>query len=335
MKKSFRNLLGCLVATVFIMTGCVRLARKRALNTNCMLALYFHKPSKIEFENCIRWLKKNGFKFLSLHDVDKIKSEELPFPKGAVLLTVDDGWQSNVNNVVEVANTYEVPVTIFVATTPVEEGPYWWSFTKQARERGLIQYSKKALKRMPEEKRLGILQEIKKKLSPGRDAMTVEQVRAAAASPWVTIGAHTQTHPILTNCSEPQVYDEIKKSRQQLELWTGTEVAWFAYPNGNYSRREVQILKALNYRLAFSSDPEYLTPELLKENFTLPRFGFLEGASFAENICRITGVWQPIMLKWVHKKLKIRNKKLRIKKADFEISTFSFLIFHSLFLIPA
>ncbi|WP_081155637.1 polysaccharide deacetylase family protein [Niastella vici] len=309
MKKSFRNLLGYLVATVFIMTGFVRHARKKAQNTNCILALYFHKPAKDEFEQCVRWLKSKGFKFLSLHDINKIKNEELPFPKGAVLLTVDDGWQSNVTNVVEVANTYEVPVTIFVATTPVEEGPYWWSYVQQAKECGLIQYSKKALKKMPEEKRQGILQEVKKKVEPGRDAMTVEQVRAISASPFITIGAHTQTHPILINCSERQVYDEMKKSRQKLEMWTGTEVASFAYPNGDYSNREIQILKALNYRLAFSSDPEYLTPELLKDNFTLPRFGFLEGASMAENICRITGVWQPIMFKLPHHPSRRSNVK--------------------------
>jgi peptidoglycan/xylan/chitin deacetylase (PgdA/CDA1 family) len=300
MKKSFRNLLGYLVANIFIMAGLVRYATKRAMNTPCILALYFHKPGKTEFEFCIRWLKKNGFRFLSPHDLERIIKEELPFPKGAVLLTVDDGWQSNVTNVVEVANLYKVPVTIFVATTPVEEGAYWWSFIQQAKQQGVTRFSKWDLKKMPEEKRLGILQEIKKKVSARRDAMTIDQIRAISASPYITIGAHTQTHPILINCQEKQVYEELKISRQKLESWTGKEVVYFAYPNGDYSPREAQILETLKYRLAFSSKPNYLTPESLKDNFTLPRFGFLEGASFAENICRITGVWQPIMLNMPH-----------------------------------
>jgi peptidoglycan/xylan/chitin deacetylase (PgdA/CDA1 family) len=300
MKKSFRNLLGYLVANIFITAGIVRYATKRALNTPCILALYFHKPGKTEFEFCIRWLKKKGFRFLSSHDLERIIKEELPFPKGAVLLTVDDGWQSNVTNVVEVAELYKVPVTIFVATTPVEEGAYWWSFIRQANQMGVTRLSKKALKKMPEEKRLGILKEIKKKVVPGRDAMTVDEIRTVSASPYITIGAHTQTHPILINCQEKQVYDELIGSRKKLESWTGKEVVYFAYPNGDYSPREAQILESLNYKLAFSSQPNYLTPELLKDNFTLPRFGFLEGASFEENICRITGVWQPIMLNLPH-----------------------------------
>lgn len=293
-------MIGYLMAQIFILAGLVRYATKRALNTECILALYFHKPGKEEFEQCIRWLKKKGFKFVSSQDVERIIKKEIPFPKGAVLLTVDDGWQSNVTNVVEVANRHQVPVTIFVATTPVEEGAYWWSYVQQAKQMGAIKISKRALKKMPEEKRLSILNKLVTKNAPGRDAMTVEQIRSIAASPYVTIGSHTQTHPILINCNDKQVYNELKVSRQKLESWIGKEVAYFAYPNGDFSAREVELLKILDYRLAFSSQPKYLTPDELEYNYTLPRFGFLEGASMAENICRITGVWQPIMFRLPH-----------------------------------
>src|SRR5688572_11249077 len=107
MKKRFRNMIGYLAANIFILAGFVRYATKRALRTKCIISLYFHKPSKDEFEYCIRWLKKKGFLFLSAQDLERIIKEEKPFPKGGVLLTVDDGWQSNVTNVVEVANRYK------------------------------------------------------------------------------------------------------------------------------------------------------------------------------------------------------------------------------------
>jgi peptidoglycan/xylan/chitin deacetylase (PgdA/CDA1 family) len=301
MKKTCRNMLAWLAANACMMTGLVRHATKKALNTECILSLYFHQPSKQEFESCIRWLKKKGFQFLCPHDIERIINKEIPFPKGAVLLTVDDGWQSNVTNVVAVANQYEVPVTIFVSTTPVEEGVYWWSYVQQAKQQGLTRYSKKPLKKVPEEIRMFILQGIKRKVFPNREAMTIEEIKAAAASPYITIGSHTQTHPILVNCQESQVYDELQVSRQKLELWTGKDVRYFAYPNGDYSTREVHILNTLHYRLAFSSQPQYLQPGSLKDNFTLPRFGFLEGASWSENICRITGVWhQVVQTLWIH-----------------------------------
>src|SRR6185295_14545392 len=150
MRRSLRNVLGYLAANTFIMAGFVRHARKKALKTKCIIPLYFHKPEKHEFEFCVQWLKKKGFKFLRPLDIEKVVNGEIPFPTGAVCLTVDDGWQSNVKNVVEVANRHEVPVTIFVSTTPAEEGAYWWSYVQQARKRGLIEYSKKELKKMPE-----------------------------------------------------------------------------------------------------------------------------------------------------------------------------------------
>jgi peptidoglycan/xylan/chitin deacetylase (PgdA/CDA1 family) len=300
MRKSLRNVLGYIAANTFIMAGLVRKARKKALNTKCIISLYFHKPDKKEFEFSVRWLKQKGFRFLSPHDIEKIIKNEMPFPTGGVCITVDDGWRSNVKNVVEVANKHEVPVTIFVSTTPAEEGSYWWSYVQQAQKSGLISFTKKELKKMPEEKRLGILQELKKKITPVRDAMTIDEVITVSGSPFVTIGSHTQTHPILINCQDKQVYEELKTSRQKLESWIGKEVAYFAYPNGDFGQREIQILNSLNYRLAFSSQPRYLTPDLLKDNYTLPRFGFLEGASAAENICRITGVWQSMMTKVPH-----------------------------------
>jgi len=309
MKKNVRNLLGYVAANTLMLTGRVKQATKKALETECILSVYFHKPAKDEFEFSIKWLRKKGFKFISPRDLERIISEEIPFPKGAVLLTVDDGWQTNVTNVVEVATRNEVPVTIFISTTPAEEGTYWWSYVTQARRQGLTSYSKYALKKMTEEERINILKEIKQMVYPGRDAMTVDQVKMVAKSPYVTIGSHTQTHPILINCPETQVYDELKGSRQKLESWIGKEVVYFAYPNGDFSRREIKILKTLHYRLAFSSQPKYLTPALLSESYTIPRFGFLEGASNAENICRITGIWQPMMQKLSSQKQKLKKDK--------------------------
>ena len=302
MNKNLRNTLGYLAANTLILTGRVKQATRKALDTECILSLYYHKPAKDEFEFSIKWLRKKGFKFISPYDLERIMNGEIPFPKGAVLLTVDDGWQTNVTNVVEVANRNQVPVTIFVSTTPAEEGTYWWSYVTQAKRQGLTSFSKHALKKMPEEERLKILMDIKQMIYPGRDAMTVDQVKMVANSPYITIGSHTQTHPILINCPETQVYEELKGSRQKLESWIGKEVVYFAYPNGDYSRREIKILKNLRYRLAFSAQPQYLTPALLNENFTIPRFGFLEGASSAENICRMTGVWHSMMRKLTYRR---------------------------------
>jgi poly-beta-1,6-N-acetyl-D-glucosamine N-deacetylase len=298
MDITIRNLFGWSVANLLILSGFVRRRIKKTLNNQCIVVLYFHKPSAKEFESCIRWLKKNKFNFLSASDLDKISQKEIPFPRGSVILTVDDGWKSNEANVVEIANKHKVPVTIFISTEPVEEGAYWWSYLLKARQQGLIYSPVKSLKKLANDDRLSKVNEIKELISLQREAMSVEQVKNTSVSPYVTIGGHTHTHPILINCDDQHVYHELKISRQKLESWIGKEVPYFAYPNGDYGQREIEILRKLNYRWAFTDQPSYLTPDFLNNNLVLPRFGFLEGASFAENICRIVGVWKPIMQKF-------------------------------------
>jgi peptidoglycan/xylan/chitin deacetylase (PgdA/CDA1 family) len=96
-----------------------------------------------------------------------------------------------------------------------------------------------------------------------------------------------------------------------LEQWTGKKVSYFAYPNGEYSYREFQMLKALDYRLAFSTEAKYLTPGQMDNKYKLPRLLYLEGASFAENRCRMLGVWQIKTKSFILSKLFNRQQKGR------------------------
>ena len=114
MQWTKRNLGSWFMANLLILGGYIRRAKERAMRGDYILSVYFHKPSKKEFEQCIRWLKKNNFAFLSTHDLADIIDGHLPFPKGGVLLTVDDGWQTNEENMFEVAERYGVPLTVFI-----------------------------------------------------------------------------------------------------------------------------------------------------------------------------------------------------------------------------
>lgn len=293
MKLTIRNLSSWVMANLLILLGFLRRAKKRAMEGDFILSIYFHKPSRKEFERCIRWLKRNKFNFLSSAELVSIIQNGHPFPKASIILTVDDGWQSNEENIIEVAQEYGVPVTIFISTAPVEEGNYWWSYCQSSLP-GVKKKvpSKAALKKVPNKERLFIVEQLKREVSIKRDALTIDQVKRAADTKYITIGGHTHTHPILINCNDDEVYKELSVSKQKLESWTGKEVSYFAYPNGDYSGREVKVLKELGYNLAFCSEPRYFTPDVLQEKYKVPRFGYLEGASFAENKCRMVGIWK-------------------------------------------
>jgi len=288
-----RNIIAFIFSIYIIASGKLKKSIKKALKGDYILSIYFHNPTKKEFESIVKWLRKRGFHFISLSDLNKIATKEAPFPKGAVLITVDDGWRTNKTNIVEVANDYQIPITIFVSTGPAEEGAYWWSYAREAIKRGLQLPSVAELKKLPNDKRLDTIDNIKKKITLEREALTPLEVKEISLSNFITIGGHTHTHPILVNCSNECVNRELNLSKDKLASWTGKEVEFFAYPNGDFSLREIEILKKLDYKLGFANNAQYLTIEILDNNlYAIPRFGFLEGASFAENICRVVGVWK-------------------------------------------
>jgi peptidoglycan/xylan/chitin deacetylase (PgdA/CDA1 family) len=291
MKGTFRNFISRAIARLLISSGRVDGAIKKALDGEYILSIYFHHPEKEEFEQIVKWLMDKGFKFLSLADVSAIGKKEIPFPKGGVVLTVDDGWESNEMNIVEVAEKYNVPIAVFMATEAISLGNYWFTYAGKADQMKLNFPSKRKLKKMTNQERLKVVNAIRRGMTLNREAMTIEQVKRIAKSPLVTIGAHTFSHPILTECSDEEVDFEVFKSKNDLEEWLGIKVTSFAYPNGDYGIREVEALKRHDYQLAFTTQKKYLTPQNISKSFALPRFGFLEGASLEENICRVVGLW--------------------------------------------
>jgi poly-beta-1,6-N-acetyl-D-glucosamine N-deacetylase len=289
---SLRNRIGNLFARALIYTGAVKRACHKLKQGEYILSLCFHAPSKTFFEACVDWLSNNGFHFISVADLEGIMNNQKPFPKGAVVITIDDGWQSNLDNIVPVADKYKVPVEIFVSTEVVEKGNgYWWSYIVEARKMGLSSEPVEFFKTIDNEDRVKILEETKTKIQLKREALTVDQVSEISKNQFVSIGSHSVSHPILPRCSNEASKYEIFHSKEVLEQWTGKQVKHFAYPNGDYSNREISFLKRFGYTIAFSTEQKYLTKEKLATQYKLPRFMMVETATFEENICRIVGVW--------------------------------------------
>lgn len=297
MKNRIRNISANIIARLLIVTGFSRKIKIKALRGDFIISIYFHSPEEALFEFCIKWLKKNGFSFLSDNDLVSIANGEYPFPKGGVIVTVDDGWQSNEKNVIAIADKHKVPVTIFVTTDAIENGNYWWPYIEKAKKLKIPAPSIEDLKKVPNKKRLQIVKNIKREVPIERQALNLEQLKKASKSRYITISAHTVHHPILVNCEDDEAFLEIKESKEQIEEWLNIKVNSFAYPNGDYSKREIEYLKELNFSSAYTTEPDYLTKDRLGKIYQLPRFDIFEGISEAEAICRMMGVWQRIFEK--------------------------------------
>lgn len=271
--------------------GLLERAKRKALNGDHILSIYFHKPSKEEFESMVLWLKQSGFQFISVEDLKEVIYQGRPFPKGAVLITVDDGWASNVENMAALAEKHAVPITIFLATEAVENGQFWFSVAKRAARHNLGFPSSKEMKKLDNKERLKLYRQIMEKVPSQREAMTVEEIKQINLSNYVHLGAHTHSHPILPKCTDQEVNEEIALSKDKVATWTGSEVDTFAYPNGDFGSRECEALRSAGFKLAFTTHATLLTREKLEKPLQLPRLGFLEGASWEENLCRVMGIW--------------------------------------------
>ncbi len=89
-------------------------------------------------------------------------------------------------------------------------------------------------------------------------SMSVPTVQELLKNPWISIGSHTRTHPILSELNETQIRDEIANAKIELEQIFGRPVLYLAYPRGNFNSLIGKIAEEAGYRLAFTTSPKKL-----------------------------------------------------------------------------
>ncbi|MGL5032410.1 MAG: polysaccharide deacetylase family protein [Microcystaceae cyanobacterium] len=88
-----------------------------------------------------------------------------------------------------------------------------------------------------------------------RTSVTWDQLKEMAASPLVTIAAHSVTHPKdLRPLTDDQLNQELIQSKQILQKQLGIPINYFTYPEGKYDARVKQWAIAAGYKMAFSMD---------------------------------------------------------------------------------
>ena len=292
MKLNLRNTIAYLYANSLIYSGKVKKSMDAFHSDNFMLSIYFHDPSKELFEKTINWLKAQKVNFISTDELVQVMNGDLKPKPSSVVLTVDDGWKGNKRNVIELAQLNKVPITIFVSLDPVvRRSPFWWSFVNKQKSKGFRMYDVKELKKMDNNHRLAYLNTYGFNTTIDHEAMTIEDIIEADTLQNITIESHTVSHPILTRCTDEDSEYEIQKSKRSLEEILGRKITGFAYPNGSHGIREIEFLKKHGYKYAFTTVPDYLNLKKINCPYSLPRFEVYDEISFAENICRMSGVW--------------------------------------------
>lgn len=255
------------------------------------------------FEKQLQYLKAN-FHLISMDEAVSLCEKDYYFRPKAVI-TFDDGMRNNISVALPILEQYKVPATIYISTKAVLTGQaFWWDRIIQAiessktvlinlRNFGLGLYSFDSgvaphlcwteIQRLLEDLKLlmpmdreDAVETILEHLGVG-DAqrfssfapLTVEEVKRMSSSPLICIGSHTHCHSILTQLPRSEAQESIESSLVLLRKWTQRPIHHFSYPNGNYNKEIISIIKRSGIKTAVTTKKGRCTFGL--DPFQIPR----------------------------------------------------------------
>lgn len=186
-------------------------------------------------------------------------------PRGAVLVTFDDGARSVIDHALPVLQDHGIPGIVFpIASLMGTNEPFWWDevlrrLAQGARGKGLPAEpaaAVAALKRVPDRERRLLIDALRRAdigPEPRASQLGPEELEQLQES-GVEVGNHTWSHPCLDRCSDEAVCAEIEDAHRRLCELTGRTPRTFAYPNGNHDPRAAAVLQELGYSAAFLFD---------------------------------------------------------------------------------
>ena len=248
--------------------------------------MYHRFPHPCRFEAQCAHLRKHYTPVSLTEAAARLRGTE-PIEEGLVVVTVDDGYRDFLENAFPVLCQYDIPATVFLTTDMPDRNSWLWvdqvtfcirqspvreiALNIGGRERWALDTTEKrgqaavsikeAMKTIPNQERLAVLARLPRLLEVDLPEQPPEShvplcwddVRMLAKR-GVEIGAHNQTHPILSRLSGiEQLRAEIHGSKQRIEQETGIEVNHFCYPNGtsaDFTAEAVDIVKAAGFSTA-------------------------------------------------------------------------------------
>lgn len=255
-----------------------------------ILSVYFHKPDKKLFRKIVESILGEGYTIITLKELERIIRQNGDTTRKAII-TFDDGSVETLD-LIRSIQEFNIPVTMFIPTEPVQSGTFWWNYADlegQDKISGVKSVS--GFKELPEEIFDQKIRLLKSKFTISRTCITLDELKRINSLDLITIGAHTVTHPILENCSLERQEKELKESKEILSKWLNRPVEYFAFPNGDYNNNTLILLEKYGYKLAFTTKPGRINPVNLNP-LLIPRYSINDDGGFYENLAKSRGVWQ-------------------------------------------
>ena len=169
------------------------------------------------FESQMKYLKDNGYHFITLAQLIEFMEYKRALPPKAVAITIDDGWRSFYNIGLPILKQYSIPATLFVYTDFIGGNKAMtWQQVRSVADSGI---------------------DIQCHTVTHRDLTVIKENES--------LRDYIQAIEV-----------EIKDSKKEIRERTGKESLYLAYPYGKTNSLVISLLQKNGYQAGFTVDRE-------------------------------------------------------------------------------
>jgi peptidoglycan/xylan/chitin deacetylase (PgdA/CDA1 family) len=212
---------------------------------NKVSILVLHDPKAAFASQYFKWLSRH-YNVISLDKYLAVRAgkDTTGLPRKPLIITLDDGHIENYK-LLALAKEYNVPLTIFLCSGIVDTNRhYWFKFAG-------IPATTETFKAISDNDRLRVLYQLgfyPEKEFPYPQALNKSQI--TEMKEYINFQGHTIFHPCLPGCNDQTSMLEIGESKKQLERKFDLSINALAYPNGEYTDREIRYAQQAGYTCA-------------------------------------------------------------------------------------
>ncbi len=169
-----------------------------------------------KFREQLDYLKSHGYHTITMDELFLYYHDGKPLPPKPVLLTFDDGYADNLTYALPLLKEYQMKATVFPISGWVGKENKWEDFHKA--------------------------------LTTTMSWDELKQWHNAG----LQIGSHTVNHPFLSRLTGDSLKDEIRCSKDTLELQLGMKIEYLCYPYGDFNEETKRAAQEAGYKAALA-----------------------------------------------------------------------------------
>ncbi len=304
-------------------TGLDRIYQQLDCELGLILTLHHVSPDPVErfspnahltvsptfLESVVKLLINREFDIISLDEAHRRIQNPLSQNKRFAVFTFDDGYQDTLIHAAPIMKKYDIPYTVYLASSLIEgSADLWWEGIEAlVRQQSRIAVQMAGSRSGPLEldcsnnaakadsfkflldcltneipeldqtrfvRELCWLYKIDLQALNKDQIMSWDQIRTLIEDPNCSIGAHTLNHRALARLAPEQAQNEVNQGAAVLASELGQRPEHFAYPYGYpkaAARRDFELMKELGFKTAVTTRGGMIFPAHANHLTALPR----------------------------------------------------------------